>query len=88
MASIIENCFYFPFNFSLKGKNKVLLRNLSMVMRQFETVDTEEKVKVIEESVEKAKEAVGLDIKDGTSWCKYSLNMEKIQYVFVNTTIN
>ena len=54
-----------------------------MVMRQFETVDTEEKVKVIEESVEKAKEAVGLDIKDGTSWCKYSLNMKNIYNICI-----
>ena len=40
-----------------------------MVMRQLGK-DQSERMKNIEESVEKAKEAVQLDISDGTSWCK------------------
>ena len=40
-----------------------------MVLRQL-NVSAEERSKNIEESVEKAKEAVQLDIKDGMSWCK------------------
>ena len=48
----------------------MLLRNLSMVLRQVGE-DVTERTKNIQESVEKAKEAVQIDIKDGTSWCKY-----------------
>lgn len=50
-------------------KNKISLRNLSMVLRQL-NVSAEERVKNVEDSVEKAKEAVQMDIKDGQSWCK------------------
>ncbi|KAL4234244.1 Tetratricopeptide repeat protein 5 [Mactra antiquata] len=48
-------------------KNKISLRNISMVLRQL-TVSAEERVKNVEDSVEKAKEAVQMDIKDGQSW--------------------
>jgi hypothetical protein len=41
-----------------------------MVLRQLGST-SEEKLKNVEQSVEKAKEAVGFDVKDGTSWCKY-----------------
>ncbi|XP_013413311.1 tetratricopeptide repeat protein 5 [Lingula anatina] len=59
-----KNCFLGALNHS---KNKVSLRNLSMVLRQLGK-DPAERIKLVEESVEKAKEAVQLDIKDGTSW--------------------
>ncbi|XP_064610939.1 tetratricopeptide repeat protein 5-like [Liolophura sinensis] len=59
-----KNCFTGALNYS---KNKVSLRNLSMVLRQLSGSPTE-RAKLIEESVEKAKEAVQLDIKDGSSW--------------------
>ena len=36
----------------------------------FYFVDQNEKVENIKISVEKAKEAVQYDVKDGTSWCK------------------
>ena len=49
--------------------DKVALRNLSMVLRQLGTTQ-EERIRLIEESLEKAKAAVQLDIKDGTSWCE------------------
>ena len=55
--------------FSFQSKNKVSLRNLSMVLRQLSGPPVE-KVKLIEESIERAKEAVQLDIADGTSWCE------------------
>jgi hypothetical protein len=42
-----------------------------MVLRQIKQGSQEEKVKCIEESVDKAKEAVKLDIKDGTSWREF-----------------
>ena len=34
-------------------------------------VDQSEKVENVKLSVEKAKEAVQCDVKDGTSWCKH-----------------
>ncbi|MGH0165950.1 UNVERIFIED_CONTAM: hypothetical protein FKN15_058482 [Acipenser sinensis] len=48
-------------------KNKVSLRNLSMVLRQIQTPN-EDNSKNVFESVSKAKQAVQLDIADGTSW--------------------
>ena len=51
-------------------KNKISLRNLSMVMRQLGG-SPEERQQLIKDSVERAKEAVQLDIADGTSWCGY-----------------
>jgi len=50
-----------------KSKNKVSLRNLSMVQRQL-GADHEEKVNNIRLSVDTAKEAVALDVTDGQSW--------------------
>jgi len=41
-----------------------------MVMRQLGS-DPEERKQNIEESLKLAKEAVELDITDGTSWCTY-----------------
>ncbi|KAK0046408.1 tetratricopeptide repeat protein 5 [Biomphalaria pfeifferi] len=62
--SAAKNCFTGALNHL---KNKVSLRNLSMVLRQL-SGSPREKIKLIEESVERAKEAVHLDITDGTSW--------------------
>lgn len=50
-----------------KSKNKVSLRNLSMVQRQLGK-DYNEKVSNIRLSVDTAKEAVALDVSDGHSW--------------------
>lgn len=50
------------------GRNKVSLRNLSMVLRQEPTISHEQKVNNVQQGVEYAKEAVGLDTLDGTSW--------------------
>lgn len=60
-----KNCFIGALNHS---KNKVSLRNLSMVLRQLPTKDAFEKADIVRESVEKAKEAVEMDIADGNSW--------------------
>lgn len=51
-----------------QSKNKISLRNLSMVLRQIGG-NPSERAKLVEESVDKAKEAVQMDIQDGTSWC-------------------
>ncbi|XP_016330265.1 tetratricopeptide repeat protein 5-like [Sinocyclocheilus anshuiensis] len=52
-----------------QSKNKVSLRSLSMVLRQMPPeVDTQGQGKHIVESVELARQAVQLDVTDGTSW--------------------
>lgn len=50
-----------------KDKNKVSLRNLSMVQRQLGK-EYNEKVANVRQSVNTAKEAVALDVSDGHSW--------------------
>uniref|UniRef100_A0A0L8FQK4 Tetratricopeptide repeat protein 5 OB fold domain-containing protein n=1 Tax=Octopus bimaculoides TaxID=37653 RepID=A0A0L8FQK4_OCTBM len=50
------------------SKNKVSLRNLSMVLRQIPGIPPLEKLEIVKESVEKAKDAVHMDITDGSSW--------------------
>lgn len=59
-----RNCFMGALN---HAKTKESLRNLSMVLRQIGK-EPSEKVVNIKESVERAKEAVQCDVKDGTSW--------------------
>ena len=49
-----------------------------MVLRQLGKTE-EEKLKNIEDGVDKAKEAVSLDIKDGISWCKLLKPMAKVK---------
>ncbi|XP_077154196.1 tetratricopeptide repeat protein 5 isoform X1 [Ranitomeya variabilis] len=49
-------------------KNKVSLRNLSMVMRQQRLQDPDENSRNIMDSVKQAKRAVQMDTRDGTSW--------------------
>uniref|UniRef100_A0A8C2E236 Tetratricopeptide repeat domain 5 n=1 Tax=Cyprinus carpio TaxID=7962 RepID=A0A8C2E236_CYPCA len=52
-----------------QSKNKVSLRSLSMVLRQLPPQeDTQGQSKRIVESVELARQAVQLDVTDGTSW--------------------
>ncbi|KAM4808627.1 tetratricopeptide repeat protein 5 [Rhinophrynus dorsalis] len=49
-------------------KNKVSLRNLSMVLRQQRSQDGDENSRNIMDSVKQAKQAVQMDTRDGTSW--------------------
>ena len=63
-----------------QSRNKISLRNLSMVLRQVSAMP-EETTKNIIESVEKAKEAVKLDITDGQSWC------ECLNYMYLYTSV-
>uniref|UniRef100_T1J2A1 Tetratricopeptide repeat protein 5 OB fold domain-containing protein n=1 Tax=Strigamia maritima TaxID=126957 RepID=T1J2A1_STRMM len=60
-----KNCFNGALS---KEKDKISLRQLSMVLRQLK-VNEKDRVKTIEDSVSKAKEAVLLDANDGLSWC-------------------
>jgi tetratricopeptide (TPR) repeat protein len=57
-----KNCFL---NVLASSKDKAALRNLSMVIRKLSRSSPEN---TIEDSIEKAKEAVQLDIQDGYSW--------------------
>ncbi|XP_043914397.1 tetratricopeptide repeat protein 5 [Protopterus annectens] len=61
-------------------KNKVSLRNLSMVLRQLRD-QGEDYSKNVFESVNQAKQAVQMDIKDGTSW--YILGNAYLSLFFV-----
>ena len=60
------------FVFFRKEKNRSVLRNLSIVTRQLaaKVTDRNERNRMIEESIQYAKQAVELDVKDGASWCK------------------
>lgn len=71
-----RNCFVGALN---HAKNKESLRNLSMVLRQIGK-DQSEKVENVKLSVEKAKEAVQCDVKDGTSW--YILGNAYLSFFF------
>ncbi len=59
-------------NFFFQEKNRFVLRNLSIVTRQLasKVTDRTERNRMIEESIQYAKQAVELDVKDGASWCK------------------
>lgn len=60
-----KNCFVGALR---HGRNKVSLRNLSMVLRQEPVPNTEQRIQNIQKGVEYAKEAVSLDTSDGISW--------------------
>lgn len=60
-----KNCFTGALQ---QSRNKVSLRNLSMVLRQLPSVDREAHGKQVMESVDMARQAVQLDVTDGTSW--------------------
>ncbi|KAJ0006286.1 hypothetical protein NQD34_013559 [Periophthalmus magnuspinnatus] len=60
-----KNCFTGALQ---QTKNKVSLRNLSMVLRQLPATDSESHNKQVMESVDMARQAVQLDVTDGTSW--------------------
>ncbi|GLV37229.1 hypothetical protein CBL_01941 [Carabus blaptoides fortunei] len=60
-----KNCFSGALNHK---RNKISLRNLSMLARQGQASNKEQKIKSIEEGVTLAKEAVQLDPQDGLSW--------------------
>lgn len=51
-----------------QSKNKVSLRSLSMVLRQLPGGSNDERGKKVLESVDMARQAVQLDVTDGTSW--------------------
>ncbi|AWO97506.1 putative tetratricopeptide repeat protein 5 [Scophthalmus maximus] len=60
-----KNCFTGALQ---QSKNKVSLRNLSMVLRQLPAADGDTCTKQVLESLDMARQAVQLDVTDGTSW--------------------
>ncbi|XP_068164312.1 tetratricopeptide repeat protein 5 [Antennarius striatus] len=60
-----KNCFTGALQ---QSKNKVSLRSLSMVLRQLPVTDKVQQGKQLLESMDMAREAVQLDVQDGTSW--------------------
>jgi hypothetical protein len=64
---------YFTQALQIDNKNKITLRNLSMIVRARKSDNINEKTKWSEESVQYAKLAVDLDIKDADSWCKIKI---------------
>lgn len=60
-----KNCFTGAMQ---QSKNKVSLRNLSIMLRQLPSADTEAHGKQVMESVDLARQAVQLDVTDGMSW--------------------
>ncbi|KAF3837134.1 hypothetical protein F7725_004598 [Dissostichus mawsoni] len=63
-------------------QNKVSLRNLSMVLRQVPTVNSDVHNKHVMDSVVLAREAVQLDVTDGTSW--YILGNANVSLFFTS----
>ena len=62
---------YFEKALELEPKNKTSLRSLSMIIRTTETTSNEEKSKIAQKSLDYAKKAISLDMKDSVSWYVY-----------------
>lgn len=56
------------FIFMFQGKCKVILRNLSIIMREAQLLTSENVKENLNAGIEYAKEAVELDTNDGESW--------------------
>ncbi|XP_033992684.1 tetratricopeptide repeat protein 5 [Trematomus bernacchii] len=74
-----KNCFTGALQ---QSRNKVSLRNLSMVLRQVPTVNSDVHNKHVMDSVVLAREAVQLDVTDGTSW--YILGNANVSLFFTS----
>ncbi|XP_067137612.1 tetratricopeptide repeat protein 5-like [Centruroides vittatus] len=72
-----RNCFEGALKHS---KNKVSLRNLSMVLRQLGNTP-QEKADNIQSGIDKAREAVQMDVEDGKSW--YILGNAYLSFFFI-----
>ncbi|XVE92222.1 hypothetical protein REPUB_Repub01dG0078300 [Reevesia pubescens] len=75
-----KNCFNLALS---KGPNKKILCQLSMLERRM-AQDAENQAQMVEESIQHAKEAVTLDVKDGNSW--YNLGNACLTSFFVTGT--
>ncbi|CAN0877021.1 Tetratricopeptide repeat protein 5, partial [Linum grandiflorum] len=61
-----KNCFNLALS---KGPNKKILCLLSMLERKM-AQGAQNQAEIVDESIQHAKDAIGLDVKDGNSWCK------------------
>ncbi|EXB65604.1 Tetratricopeptide repeat protein 5 [Morus notabilis] len=75
--SAAKNCFTLALS---KGRNKKIMCQLSMLNRKI-AQGTENQAELIEESIQHAKEAITLDVKDGNSW--YNLGNACLTSFFV-----
>ncbi|XP_048319167.2 uncharacterized protein LOC107429357 isoform X2 [Ziziphus jujuba] len=75
--SAAKNCFALALS---KGPNKKILCQLSMLERKM-AQGTENQAELVEESIQHAKEAITLDVKDGNSW--YNLGNACLTSFFV-----
>ena len=57
--------------YELDSSNKTALRSLSMIVRTRQTTTPEDKTKVAKQSLDYAKKAISLDMKDSLSWYVY-----------------
>lgn len=71
---------YFQQALEVDSKNKIALRNLSMIIRVKKSEESEEKILKAKESLEFAKSAVEIDFKDSESW--YILGNAYFHYGF------
>ena len=62
---------YFKDALNLDPKNKTSLRSLSMIIRTKQVNSNEEKQTIAKESLDYAKKAISLDLKDSLSWYVY-----------------
>ncbi|KAL8470876.1 hypothetical protein ACS0TY_033449 [Phlomoides rotata] len=72
-----KNCFTLGLS---KGPHKGLLCQLSMLERRM-AQGSEDQVKIVDDSIKRAKEAIALDVKDGNSW--YNLGNACLTSFFV-----
>lgn len=72
-----KNCFGLSLK---KGPNKNILRQLSMLERKL-AQGTDKEAEIVEESIQHAKQAVMLDVKDGQSW--YALGNAYLSSFFI-----
>ncbi|XP_075518567.1 uncharacterized protein LOC142552688 isoform X2 [Primulina tabacum] len=74
-----KNCYTLALS---KGPSKIILCQLSMLERRMaQDKSAEDQVKIVEESIKHAKEAIALDVQDGNSW--YNLGNACLTSFFV-----
>ncbi|KAL8143248.1 hypothetical protein V2J09_016280, partial [Rumex salicifolius] len=80
--SSAKNCFTMALS---KGPNKNILCQLSMLERKM-AQGAENEAELVDESIQYAKKAIALDVKDGNTWCKilYEATRKKCKNDMIN----
>ena len=81
-----KNCF--ESSLEHEPNNKEIIRNLSMVLRQQQTDDAEVRKANFAQSIKLASKAVGMDMRDSQSWCKFTLFFSQLIFTFVDVLGN